>query len=130
MFKVVLWDYTGDSAQFVKNFLKDGVEIIRTLHPDDPDQAEVIMRGDWNFVLIFENGQHKLFNEIFKTMREMNFSTENIVFANDFDDMLKNPAAVYALMKPETCELLYRHWNFSNQSRWYHYNSISAEGFH
>lgn len=52
MFKVVLWDYTGDSAQFVKTFLKkDGVEIIRTLRPDDPDQTDVILRDDWNFVL-------------------------------------------------------------------------------
>ena len=131
MFKVVLWDYAGDSAQFVKTFLKtDGVEIIRTLRPDDPDQADVIMRGDWNFVLIFENGQRELFNEIFKTMRAMNFSTENIVFAKDFNDMLKNPAAVYALMKPEVCDRLYCHWNFLNHRRWHHYVSASAEGLH
>ena len=77
MFKVVLWDYTGDSAQFVKTFLKkDGVKIVRTLRPDDPDQADVILRGDWNFVLIFEDGQREVFEEIFKTMRAMNFSTE------------------------------------------------------
>ncbi len=130
MFKVVLWDYTGESSAWAKNFLKDDVEIIRTLRPDDADQAEVIMRGDWNFVLIFENGQRELFNEIFKTMREMNVSTENIVFAKDFNSLLNNPAAVYALMKPETCDQLYRHWNFLNHRRWHKYISASTEGLH
>ena len=131
MFKVVLWDYTGDSAQFVKTFLKkDGVEIIRTLRPDDPDQADVILRGDWNFVLIFEDGQREIFEEIFKTMRAMNFSTENIVFAKDFFSRADNPAAVYALMKPETCTQLYRHWNFFNHRRWHRYVAASAEGLH
>lgn len=130
MFKVVLWDYTGESAQWAKDFLKSDVKIIRTLQADDPDQAEVIMRGDWNFVLIFENGQRELFNEIFKTMHEMNFSTDNIVFANDFFSWLNHPAAVYSLMKPETCDQLYRHWNFYNQRRWHHYHSASAEGLH
>ena len=115
MFKVVLWDYTGESAQWAKNFLKSDVEIIRTLRPDDPDQAEVIMRGDWNFVLIFEKGQREFFNEIFKTMREINFSTDN---------------AVHALMKPETCDQFYRWWNFFNHKRWHYYHSASAEGFH
>ena len=130
MFKVVLWDYTGESADYAEKFFKDGVEVIRTLRPDDTDQAEVIMRGDWNFVLIFENGQREIFNEIFKTMREMNFSTDNIVFAKDFDSLASNPAAVYALLKPESCDNIYREWSFFNHRRWHRYVSASAEGFH
>lgn len=130
MFKVVLWDYTGESAEWAKYFFKDNVKIIRTLRPNDADQAEVIMRGDWNFVLIFEEVQREVFDEIFKTMQEMNISTENIVFAKDFNSWLNNPAAVYALLKPETCDNLYREWNFFNHKRWHHYISVSAEGFH
>ncbi len=130
MFKVVLWDYTGESAYWAKNFFKDGVEIVRTLRPDDPDQAEVIMRGDWNFVLIFENGQRELFNEIFKTMREMNFSAENIIFAKDFDDWVRNPAATYALPKPQFCDQVLRQINFFNHKRWHRYIAADAEGFH
>ena len=53
MFKVLLWDNTGESAQWTRKFLKDDVEIIRTLHSDAPDKVEVLMGGDWNFVLIF-----------------------------------------------------------------------------
>ncbi|MBQ6296529.1 MAG: FkbM family methyltransferase [Selenomonadaceae bacterium] len=128
MFKVVLWDYTGESANWAKVFLKSGVEIIRTLRPNDADQAEVIMRGDWNFVLIFEQGEREIFNEIFKTMQAMKVSTDNIVFVKDFNSWLNNPAAVYALLKPETCDELYRHWNFFNHRRWHHYISASAEG--
>ena len=130
MFRVILWDYTGESEACAKGYLKDDVEIIRTLRPDDPDQAEVIMRGDWNFVLIFENGQRELFNEIFKTMHALNVSTDNIIFAKDFNSMANNPAAVYALMKPETCDQLYRHRNFFNHRRWHKYIAASAEGLH
>lgn len=130
MIKVVLWDYTGESSQWSKNFLRDGVEIVRTLRPDDPDQADVIMRGDWDFVLIFEQDQRELFDEIFKVMRDMNVSIENIVFAKDFNGWLNNPRAVYALLKPETCEAIYRHWNFFNHRKWHRYISASAEGFH
>lgn len=130
MFKVILWDYTGESANWAKNFLKDDVEIIRTLHSDDDDQAKVIMRGDWNFVLIFEQDQRELFNEIFKTMHEMNFSTNNIIFARDFYHWLNNPTAVYALLKPEMCDQIYRYWSYYNQRRWHKYHSVSVEGLH
>ena len=52
MFKVLIWDYMGESANWAKNFLKDDVKIIRTLRHDDSDQADVILRGDWNFVFL------------------------------------------------------------------------------
>ena len=130
MFKVVLWDYTGESAQWAKNFLKSDVEIIRTLRPDDPDKVEAIMLGEWNFVLIFENGQRELFDKILMTMRVMNRSADNIIFANDFDSWVKHPVAVYALLKPEACDQFYRHWNFFNHRRWHYYHSASAEGLH
>ncbi|MBE8950978.1 MAG: FkbM family methyltransferase [Quinella sp. 3Q1] len=130
MFKVVLWDYTGESANWAETFLKSDVKVIRTLRPDDPDQAEVIMRGDWDFVLIFEKGQREIFNAIFKTMREMKVSTKNIVFANDLDSWQNNFAAVYALLKPETPmhDTIQRLCNFFNHRLWHHYIAASAEG--
>ena len=130
MFKVVLWDYTGASETWAKKFLKDDVKIIRTLRPDDTDQAEVIMRGDWNFVLIFEKGQRELVDEIFNTMPEKNFSTDNVIFATDFDSWVKHPAAVDALLKTEEREPIYRYRNFYNHRRWHYYHAASAEGLH
>lgn len=130
MFKVIFWDYTGESSDWAKTFLKDGVEVIRTLRPDDSDQAQVIMRGDWNFVLIFEDGQRELFEEIFKTMREMNVLTDNIIFAKDSFSWANNPAAVYALLKPETCDQFYRYWSFFNHRRWHKYISASTKELH
>lgn len=44
--------------------------------------------------------------------------------------MLNNPAAVYALLKPETCDNLYRHLSFFNHRRWHKYISASVEGLH
>ena len=133
MIKVVMWDYTGESSQWTKNFLRDGVEIVRTLLPDDLDQADVIMRGDWDFVLIFEQGQRKLFDEIFEVMKSMNISTKNIIFAKDFFHLLNHPDAVRALFKPSTdiYTAVQRQSDFFNHKRWDNkYVSCSVEGLH
>ena len=132
MFKVVLWDYTGESEACAKGYLRDDLEIIRTLRPNDPDQAEVIMRGDWDFVLIFENGQREYFNEIFKIMQAMNVSTENIVFAKDIYHCLNHPDAVRSLFKPyaDIYNSVQRNSNFFNHKRWHRYISCSVEDLH
>ena len=132
MFKVVLWDYTGESDACARYYLRNDVKIIRTLRPNDPDQAEVIMRGDWDFVLIFEQGQREFFNEIFKIMQTMNVSTKNIIFAKDVYSFLNNPDAVRALFKPSTdmYNFIQRSGNFFNHKRENKYISCSVEDLH
>ena len=130
MFKVVLWDYTGESAQWAKNFLGDDVEIVRTLRPEDTEQSEFIMSGDWNFVLIFEKDRRDFFNETIAGMKDKNFSTRNIIFAEDFNSWLNNPAAIYSLLKPEVCGNFYRSLNFSQHRNFHRYISASAEDLH
>ena len=95
MIKVVFWDYNGISAGWAKHFLKDDVEIVRTLKPDDKDQAEFILRGSWDYVLIFDKDSRDVFEEIFNVMHAMNFPTENIIFAQYNQDWLKNPANIF-----------------------------------
>ena len=128
MIKVVLWDYTGDSAEWAKYFLKDDVEIIRTLKPDDKDQAEFILRGDWDYVLIFEQGSREVFDEILNTIRAMNFPTENIIFAQDTQSWVKNSTAIFALIDIKRGEIIYRGLNFFNHRKWHNYASCTAEG--
>lgn len=129
MFKVVLWDYDGTSAQWCSQYLKtDGVQIVRTLRPDDTDQAEVIMRGDWNFVLIFEGNERAVFDEILDTMRAMNISTDNIIFANAADDWLKNPAATYALMNQSALKEIEPYMTCTNHGKHHHYVAATTEG--
>ena len=129
MFKVVLWDYTGIAAQWCSQFLRtDGVQIVRTLRPDDADQAEVIMRGDWNFVLIFEGNERAVFDEILDTMRAMNLSTDNIIFANAAGDWLKNPAATYALMNQSAINFLELCMTFTNHGKNHRYVAATTEG--
>lgn len=130
MFKVLIWDYTGISAQWTDNFLRKDVEIIRTLHPDDTDQAEVVLRGEWNFVLIFEQGTRKIFDDMLNTMRAMNFSTENIIFAEEIQSWLDNPAAVYALLKSEAQETFLCRFGFCYNRDHHHYIAATAEGLH
>lgn len=129
MLRVVLWDYVGNSAQWAKDFLKPtGIEIVRTLRPDDPDQAEVILSGDWDFVLIFEQDARETFEQIFDTMRAMNFPTDNIIFADDSSSWEENPAAVYSLLRPDICEPFYRLCNFVSHQKWHRYTTATAEG--
>ncbi len=134
MLKLVLWDYTGESASFVKNFLRpNSAEIVRTLNPDDPDQAEIILRGDWDYVLIFaDKNSQEIFDEMLSTMRQMNFSTDKIIFAGSLDDWARNPEAIYSLLKPSTAqsELICRHLNFVNHRQWHHYFACDAEKIH
>ena len=128
MIKVALWDYTGISGKWAKHFLKDDVKIVRTLKPEDKDQAEFILRGDWDYALIFEKDSREIFEEIFKLMHEMNFSTKNIIFAQDNQSWLKNPAAVYQLIDAKRGEIIYRWLNFCNHRQWHDYISGTAEG--
>lgn len=132
MFKLVLWDYTGNSADWTKKFLRPNVtEIVRTLKPDDSDQAEIILRGGWDYVLIFadENSQ-KIFDEMLSTMRAMNFSTDNVIFAMSVSSWIENPAALYSLLNPSTTEIIYRWLNFENHRKWHHYVACDAEDLH
>ena len=134
MIKLVLWDYTGQSAAWCENFLRPNVaEIVRTLKPDDPDQAEVIMRGDWDFVLIFDDDESReVFGEILSTMRDMNVSTDKIIFVESLIYWVRNPDAVYTLLNPatETAEQIYRYLTLKSHSRWNHYATCDAEGLH
>jgi FkbM family methyltransferase len=126
--KVVLWDYTGISAAWAEKFLKEDVEIIRTLKPYDKDQAEFILNSKWDYVLIFEQDSREIFEEILNTMREMNFPTENIIFAQDTLSWLKNSAAIYLLIDSNKNDLVHRGLNFFNQKKWHKYTSVTAEG--
>ena len=128
MIRVVLWDYIGDAEKNVGKFLKPNVKIIRTLRPNDADQAEVIMRGDWDYVLIFEKDTRKIFEEILSTIRAMNVDTENIIFAQDTSAWLENPAAIYSLIDFDKGGLLYRWVNLLNQRKWHDYSTCTVEG--
>lgn len=130
MFKLVIWDYTGESAVWLKHFLKPNVaEIVRTLKPDDPDQAEVIMRGDWDYVLIFaDDDSQEIFDEILSTMQAMNISTDNIFFATDAKSWWKNFTAIYLLLEPSKIEKIYRWLNFANHKKWNRYVACDIEG--
>ena len=134
MIKLVLWDYTGESADWCKIFLRPNVaEIVRTLKPDDPDQAEVIMRGGWDYVLIFDDKDtREVFDEMLSTMRAMNMSTDKIIIVDNIFDWLRNSEAVYSLLKPSnlTDQKLHRLLNFMNHRKWHRYTACDAGEIH
>ena len=133
MIKLVLWDYTGQSAAWCENFLRSNVaQIVRTLKLDDPDQAEFIMRGDWDYVLIFaDDNSQAVFDEILSTMRAMNVPTDKIIFVDNFADWTRNPAAAYLLEPSKKAnEKFFRWLNLDNHRRWNPYVACTVEGLH
>ena len=132
MIKLVLWDYTGESSSWCENFLRPNVcEIIRTLKPDDPDQAEVIMRGDWDYVLVFvDDDTREVFDEIFSTMQELNVATDNIIMVSTLICWLRNPDAAQILLKPTTkpAELILRRVNLDTHKQWHSFAACEADG--
>lgn len=129
MIKLVLWDYSGESSAWCKKYLQpNAAEIARTLKPDDPDQAEVILRGDWDYVLIFaDDNSREVFDEILSTMRAMNFSMNKIIFALSISSWVENPAALYSLLNPTTVEKVYRWFNYVNHRKWNRYTACDTE---
>ena len=132
MLKLVLWDYTGQSSSWCEQYLRPNVaQIVRTLKPDDPDQAEVVMRGDWDYVLIFaDDDTQKVFDEILSTLRAMNVATDNIIFATTALSWADNPAAAYSLLEPTKSEKVFRWLTFVNHKQWHRYNACTADGLH
>ncbi len=132
MLKLVLWDYTGESSSWCEQFLRPNVaKIVRTLKPDDPDQAEVIMRGDWDYVLIFaDDDTQKVFDEILSTLRAMNVATDNIIMVSTLIHWTRNPDAAQILLNPATkpAELILRRVNLDTHKQWHSFAACEADG--
>ncbi len=132
MIKLVLWDYTGQSSSWCEKFLRPNVyEVVRTLKPDDPDQAEVVMRGDWDYVLVFaDDDTKKVFDEMLATMQELNVSTDRIIFVDKLVDWSDNPAAAHLLLNPTEAERIFRWLTFANHKQWNRYAACEVDGLH
>lgn len=95
MFKVLVWDYTGISKQWLEQVadMKD-IEVVDTITPAAP-APEILLKHDaWDWLLIFEQGMRNFFDATIQTLR---LPLDRIVYALDMNSWIQRPKAAIAL---------------------------------
>ncbi len=95
MFKVLIWDYTGISAQWLNQVadMKD-IEVVGTIKPNEPVPEILLKRDAWDWLLIFEQGARQFFDA---TIQALRLPLDRIVYALDMNSWLQHPKAAFAL---------------------------------
>ena len=96
MNRVLIWDYTGISAQWLKQFadIKD-IEIVATMTPSESAPKILLETEKWDWLLIFERDMRNFFDI---TIELMNLPTNKIIYALDMNSWLQHPKAIYNLL--------------------------------
>lgn len=98
MFKVLIWDFTGTSAQWIDlNIDKKDVEIVATITPNVPPSEILLKRDAWDWLLIFENGSREFFDV---TVQILGLPVDRVIYALDIESWLQHPKAAFVLIDP------------------------------
>ena len=95
MFKVLIWDYTGDSPNWCKTYLDKDVEVVQTITPSDLVPEIFIQKDSYNYLLIFERGMRKAFDATVKTLK---IASERVIYPFDANSWLQHPKATATLL--------------------------------
>ena len=98
MFKVLIWDYVGVSAQWLNQVAdKKYIDVVATMTPDKPAQEILLKRDNWDCLLIFEQGTRQFFDEAIKQLK---VPLDRVIYALDIDSWLEHPKAAFTLINP------------------------------
>lgn len=96
IFRVLIWDHTGESAKWCeKNLDKNEVEIIHTITPAELVPEILVQTDAWDWLLIFERNMRKAFDT---TIRTLKLPLKKIIYALDVGNWVQKPKAVYTLL--------------------------------
>ena len=107
MLKVLLLDYVGNSAKWLKDFtLKDRFEVVGTITPESKKNNLAFLISDkWDYLLIFEKNMRDLFVKLTE-MAEI--SKDRYIYALDWYSWLNHPAAIFSMLNPQGGQFAYR----------------------
>ena len=129
MFKVLIWDYTGVSAQWLEEFGdKKDIEVVGTITPEDPVPEILLKQDAWDWLLIFEQNMREFFNVAILALK---LPPDKVVYALDMNSWVQNPKAAFALTDIQRGGggiFLNLNFNFSRQLG--KYLTCTVEGFH
>ena len=96
MFKVLIWDYTGESSQWLDRVAdKKDIEIVGTITPEESVPEILLNREAWDCLLIFEKNMREFFDV---TLLALKLPTEKIIYALDIQSWLQHPKALYNIL--------------------------------
>lgn len=95
MFKVLIWDYTGESMNWCKKFLDTDVEIVQTITSTEIAKETLLQKDVWDWLLIFERNMRANFDAI---ISDLKLPLEKIIYALDPTNWVQHPKAVLTLL--------------------------------
>lgn len=96
MFKVLIWDYVGVSAQWLEQVAdKKDIEVVGTITPTEPATEILLKKNAWDWLLIFEQGARNFFDT---TIQVLKLPLEKVVYALDMNSWSQHPKATYTLL--------------------------------
>ena len=95
MFKVLIWDYTGISAQWLNQIAdKKYIEVVGTIKPKEHVPDIFLQPNAWDWLLIFEQGMRDFFDKIIRISK---LPPDKVIYALDMKSWLQHPKAAFAL---------------------------------
>ena len=96
MFKVLIWDYTGISAQWLDQVAdKKDIEVVGTIKPKEPVPEILLKRDAWDWLLIFEQGARNFFDA---TIQALRLPLDRVIYALDTNSWIQRPKAAFSLI--------------------------------
>ena len=128
MFKILIWDYTGISAQWLKQAVDmKYIEVVRTIKPKEHLPEIFFDTNEWDWLLIFEQGMRDFFNTAIKMSR---LPPERVIYALDLNSWRQRPKAAFALtdMHSEIGATIFLNLNCEINRRLNNFVTCTAEG--
>ena len=125
--KVLICDYTGNSAQWIDEFIIiENLEVVGTITP--ATDKKLLAENTWEYLLIFEHGNEKFFMSL---AHFMNIPPQRVIFALDWKSWAEHPAAMYTLLNPTRGAVAYRILHFNTARQFNYFTSCTtADGLH
>ena len=93
--KVLICDYTGNSAQWIDEFIiKKNLEVVGTI--TSATDEKLVAKNSWEYILVFEDGMQKFF--LSTIAQPAKISESRIVFALDWNNWAIHPAVAQVLL--------------------------------
>ena len=130
MFKVLIWDFTGISAQWLNQVADEKyIDVVATMNLQTPAQEMNILlnRDTWDWLLIFEQGTRQFFD---KALKQLKLPLDRVIYALDINSWLEHPKAAFALLNSDTegGDSVYRQLNFDMIRQLNNFVTCTVEG--
>ena len=104
MNRVLIWDYTGISAQWLDQVAdKSDIEVVATMTPKESVPEILLKKNSWDWLLIFEQGMRNFFDTTIQALK----------LALDMNSWLQKPKSIFALTNWRGGASIFLNFNFS-----------------